>query len=90
MEESLEVLYPANSSGSFLSRDLLRDFVRFGIETLQRLPPWGGRRRRGSPGTSLVFASTSLGVLSLEIAKGAEMVAAETAAVAYGCFEREG
>ena len=75
----MEVLYLANSSGSFHSRDLLRDFVRSGIGTLQRLPPFDGRRRRGSPGTSPVSALFSMVVLSLEIERAAEMVAAGAA-----------
>ena len=71
----MEVLYLANSSGSFHSRDLIRDFVRTGIGTLQRLPPCGGRRRLDNLGTSLVSALFLMDVASLEIERVMEMVA---------------
>ena len=66
--------------GSLLPEEILgfvwfpgssRDFVRLGIEALQRLPPRGGRRRFDSPAVSLAFVWSSLAVVSLGIVRAA-------------------
>ena len=67
-------------SGSLLPEEILgfarfpglsRDFVRLGIEALQRLPPRGGRRRCDSPAAFLAFVCSSLAVVSLGIVRAA-------------------